>query len=538
MASDRTSAFPESEPETELADPMMLQWLGSLGFGVEYVRGGGNTLHFLDGAGEEIPVIDFAGGYGSLILGHNHPDIVRAARDFLDSGSPVLAQGSLQPAASEVAKTLSAIAQREFGASEPYFSVFSNSGAESIEVALKHAEFDRVLALRAVTEEIARHLDEARTAVRDGLAEVTAPAFDALGVVAQDRAAGAAGFERLAAAVRAENARRTARPPLFLALKGSFHGKLVGSVQLTYNAAYREPFAALAPPARFIDVDRPEALRELFERERGTVLDIVVDGGGIAVVERSFPVFGAFFCEVIQGEGGIREMTPEAAREIERACSAAGCPVVVDEIQSGMGRTGAFFASSRIGLRADYYTLAKSLGGGIAKTAVTLVRGRRYRPEFELVHTSTFAKDTFSSTIALRVLELLEADEGRAYRLAREWGERLTAMFTALREEFPGVVKDVRGAGLMLGLEFHDQSGAQAPQIRAAARAGVFGYAVSGYLLTAHRIRTFPTASAVHTLRFEPSVLLTEAEVSRLGEALRTLCQILRDQDGRAFTGG
>lgn len=192
MASHRTSAFPESEPETELADPMMLQWLGSLGFGVEYVRGGGNTLHFLDGAGEEIPVIDFAGGYGSLILGHNHPDIVRAARDFLDSGSPVLAQGSLQPAASEVAKTLSAIAQREFGASEPYFSVFSNSGAESIEVALKHAEFDRVLALRAVTEEIARHLDEARTAVRDGLAEVTAPAFDALGVVAQDRAAGAA----------------------------------------------------------------------------------------------------------------------------------------------------------------------------------------------------------------------------------------------------------------------------------------------------------------------------------------------------------
>ncbi|MER5771756.1 aspartate aminotransferase family protein [Streptomyces sp. NPDC001985] len=537
MASDRTTSIPQSGTETELADPMMLQWLSSLGFGVEYVRGAGNTLILRTGSGEEIPVIDFAGGYGSLILGHNHPEVVAAARDFLDSGSPVLAQGSRQPAASKVARLLNSIVQREFGESEPYFSVFSNSGAESVEVALKHAEFDRVLELRALEEEIGAHLDAARAAVLDGGAKVTAPAFDALDIGAEDREAGPAGFDRLAGAVRAENARRTARPPVFLTLEGSFHGKLVGSVQLTHNAAYRLPFAAMAPPARFIASDRPEALGEVLARERRTVLDVVVEGGGIAVVERPFPVFGAFVCEVIQGEGGIREMSPETAREIQRACADAGCPIVVDEIQSGMGRTGAFFAASRIGLRADYYTLAKSLGGGIAKTAVTLIRGKRYRPEFELVHTSTFAKDTFSSTLALRVLELLEADGGRAYRLARERGERLRAVFTALREEFPGVVKEVRGTGLMLGLEFHDQSGATAHRIRAAALAGVFGYAVSGYLLTAHRIRTFPTASAVNTLRFEPSLLLTDAEIDRLDQALRALCRVLGDQDGQAFAG-
>jgi acetylornithine/succinyldiaminopimelate/putrescine aminotransferase len=241
---------------------------------------------------------------------------------------------------------------------------------------------------------------------------------------------------------------------------------------------------------------------------------------------------------VIQGEGGIQVVSAEFAREIERVCAEIDCPIVVDEIQSGLGRTGAFFASSHIGLRADYFTLAKGLGGGIAKTSATLIRSGRYRKEFELLHSSTFAKDTFSSALALKVLELLEADGGAAYRLAREAGQRLLTLFEALRRDFPQVVKDVRGKGLMLGLEFHDQSGSAVAAIQEAARSDTFGYVLSGYLLRAHRIRTFPTASAVNTLRFEPSVYLSQAEVDRLETALRELCSVLREQDAqRLFQG-
>ncbi|MFJ8313918.1 MULTISPECIES: aspartate aminotransferase family protein [unclassified Streptomyces] len=524
-------------PQLELAEPMMLQWLSMLGVDVEYVQGEGNTLHYLDAQGERASVIDYAGGYGALILGHNHPEIVATARDFLDAGTPVLAQASRQAAASRLAATLSGIVQREFGVDEPYFSVFSNSGAESVEVALKHAEFDRILKIRALGEEITAHIDTARKALAEAGAKVADTAFEALGIAPADRSAGAVGFERLVAEVERLNAGRTARPPLFLAMEGSFHGKLVGSVQLTHNAAFRTPFAAMAPRARFIPFDRPQALTEIFEEERGTVFDVVVEGGEITVAERDFPVFGAFVLEVIQGEGGIKVVGEALAAEIQRACATVDCPIVVDEIQSGMGRTGAFFASSLINLRADYYTLAKSLGGGIAKTAVTLVRSCRYRQEFELVHSSTFAKDTFSSTIALKVLELIEAEDGRVYRLARQWGDRLIALFGALREEFPTVVKDVRGKGLMLGLEFHDQSGSDVQGLREAALTDTFGYVVSGYLFRAHGIRTFPTASAVNTLRFEPSVLLTDAEVDRLEAALRELCGILRDQDAQRFFG-
>lgn len=516
--------------ELELAEPMMHQWLTALGVDVEFVRAEGNTLYFVGPDGAEVPVIDYAGGYGALILGHNHPAIVGAARDFLDAGTPVLAQASRQPAASRVAATLNSVLQREFGVAEPYFAVFSNSGAESIEVALKHAEFDRVLKVKALADEIAGHVDAARAALTAGRAVLADSARSELGLAPGSEPASAAAevSDRLAAAV--------ARPSLFIALEGGFHGKLVGSVQLTHNPGFRIPFATMASQTRFVPLDRLDALDEVIAGERVTVPDLVVDNGEVTVVERDFPVFSAFVMEVVQGEGGIREMDRAAAERIRAACAPVDCPIVVDEIQSGMGRTGAFFASSLIGLRPDYVTLAKGLGGGIAKAAVTLVRGERYRPEFELVHSSTFAKDTFSCTVALKTLELLEADGGEAYRQAAATGERLTGLFTALRADFPDVVKDVRGKGLMLGVELHDQSGSSAPSIAQAAQTDSLGYAVAGYLFRAHRIRTFPTASATTTLRFEPSVLLTDDEIAQLDTALRALATVLRAQDEQAFT--
>ncbi|MBB5953886.1 acetylornithine/succinyldiaminopimelate/putrescine aminotransferase [Saccharothrix tamanrassetensis] len=518
--------------EFELAEPMMLQWLTALGVDVEFVRGEGNTLYFVGPDGAEVPVLDYAGGYGSLILGHNHPGIVGAAREFLDAGTPVLAQASRQTAASRVATALNTVLRREFGVDEPYFAVFSNSGAESIEVALKHAEFDRVLKVKALADGITEHLGAARAALADGTAVLPDAVAAALGL------APGSGIDAVAAEVGGRVAALAARPSLFITLAGGFHGKLVGSVQLTHNPAFRTPFATMAPQARFVPLDRLDALDEVIAQERATVPDLVVDDGVVTVVERDFPVFSAFVLEAIQGEGGIRVVDRAAADRIKAACAAVDCPVVVDEIQSGMGRTGAFFAGSLIGLVPDYVTLAKGLGGGIAKAAVTLVRGGRYRPEFELVHSSTFAKDTFSSTLALTTLELLEADGGAAYRRAADLGERLTALFTALRADFPDVVKDVRGKGLMLGLEFHDQSASAAPSIAQAALTDTFGYAVAGYLFRVHRIRTFPTASATTTLRFEPSVLLTDAEIARLDTALRALAAVLRDQDEEAFTAG
>ncbi|MFI5621362.1 aspartate aminotransferase family protein [Streptomyces sp. NPDC051567] len=517
----RPTATRPTTAATELAEPFLLGVLASGGLDVEYVRAEGNTLYRRGEDGEEIPVLDYVGGYGSTMLGHNNPQINAYAKELLDGGTPVHAQFSRHPYANELAEALNRIVRRERGDEESYYAIFANSGAEAVEAAIKHAELDRGLRLAALREEIAVHVEEVRAQVVAGAATVPAGVGDSI--------------EELVTEILDRNATQAARPPLFLVPEGGFHGKLAGSVQLTHNEGYRLPFKALAAQSRFVPRDRPGALRKIIDEERAQLLDLVVEGGQVQVVERDFPLFAAFVLEPILGEGGIHELTREFAAEIQEVCAQSGVPVVVDEIQSGMGRTGDFLAATALGLRGDYYTLAKSLGGGIAKTAVMLVRKPLYHGQFELAHSSTFAKDSFSCLIALKVLELMEADDGEVYRQAAERGEKLLAMLRSVRADFPGTVKEVRGRGLMAGLEFHDQSDADAEPLRQVARSGFFGYFVAGHILRAHRVRTFPTSSAVNTLRFEPSVHLTDEEIDRLEAALRDVCAIIRDTDGQSL---
>ncbi|MTE21462.1 aminotransferase class III-fold pyridoxal phosphate-dependent enzyme [Streptomyces sp. TRM43335] len=512
----------------ELAEPNLRRLLGTAGLDVEYVSGEGNVLHRRTADGSLTPVLDLAGGYGSLVLGHNHPEIVARARELLDARSPVHAQFSSHPYANELATELNRIIHRELGVSEPYYATFANSGAEAVEAAVKHAELDRGLRLSSILDTIAARAEEARTAVLSGAATVPAPVYERLGVTRPARDED--GVALLIAEAERRNTAVAGRAPVLLALEGGFHGKLIGSVQLTHNEGYRAPFAALGLRTRFVPMDRPDVLKEVMEQERGTLYEIRQRAGRVEVAEHDHPTYCAFLLEPIQGEGGIRPLSRKFAEDIQQFGRDTDCPVVVDEVQSGMGRTGALLASSALGLRGDYYALAKALGGGIAKAAVMLVRETRYRPEFELVHSSTFAKDSFSCHIALKVLELLEAEDGRAYRQATERGEALAAMLQRIGAAFPDVVKEVRGRGLMQGFEFHDQSRARDARLAEAARSGLFGYVIAGHLLHAHGIRTFPTASAVHTLRFEPSLLLTDEEIGLLDRALTDVCQIVREQ--------
>lgn len=500
--------------ERDLAEAYLGGLLTSLGLGVHYSRAEKDTLFYRNSAGREIPVLDLVGGYGSTILGHHQPEIVAYAKELLDQGVPVHAQFSSHPYADDLARTLNAVLQRESGTRETYSALFANSGAEAVEIAMKHAEFDRVAKVAALAAEIGENVARARTAVATDAGLVTG---------------GAAGLEELITEITALNSGRTATAPVFLAPEGSFHGKLVGSVQLTHNPGFRAPFSALAAQCRFVPVHEPEALAKTIESERTTLLDLAIGDGTIRVVERPLPVVAAFILEPIQGEAGIRVFDRETALRIQQACEAADVPIIVDEVQSGMGRTGAFFASSHVGLRGDYYTLAKSLGGGIAKTAMTLIRTSRYRAEFELVHSSTFAKDAFSTLIASRTVDLLEASGGELYRRAAERGDRILAVLRKLQQEFPNVVADVRGAGLMIGLELTDQSDSASAAVAEQARAGLLGYFLSGYLLRAHAVRILPTASATSTLRLEPSVYITDAEVERLETALRALLTAVRD---------
>ena len=507
----------------DYADSFMVEKLGAFGLALRYVRAEGNTLYYLADDGSEVGVLDGVSGFGSLMFGHNNPEIVEHAKWVLDQQTPVHAQMGGYSYALNLAAELNRIVRRELGTEDKFYAQFGNTGAEAVEIAIKHAELDRVMRIGGLKAGIQANIEQARAAVAGG-ATVTDAAAAMLG---------GTDIDHLAAEVARRNAEIEARPPLFLALESGFHGKLIGSVQLTYNPMLRGPFRALAAQARFVPRDQPQMIAKVLEQERAALLDLVVQDGVVDVVERDFPVFTAAVVEPIMGEAGIYPLTAELAGALREACDTYGVPLIADEVQSGMGRPGTFLAGTQIGLRPDYIVLAKALGGGIAKLGVVLIHERWYHKEFEFMHSSTFAKDGFSTRLALKVLEMLEADGGRAYELAAERGGKAKAALDAIKADYPEIVRDVRGKGLMIGFEFHDQAGSEQLAVREAHQ--VVPFLIMAHLLKKHRFRIARTASGPWTFRFEPSIFLSDEEIAQVEAAFRDVCEILRSGDLSRF---
>src|SRR5687768_6275033 len=154
----------------ELVDGALHLGISGIGLDPHYVRAEGNSLWAAhrDGSGERTEVVDFVCGYGSLLLGHNNPEIVAYATEVLGSQTPIHSQFSRRPEANKVTEVLNTILHREFGTSDTYFGVFANTGAEAVEAAVKHAEMDRGLRLQALATSVAEHAEAARAAVTAG----------------------------------------------------------------------------------------------------------------------------------------------------------------------------------------------------------------------------------------------------------------------------------------------------------------------------------------------------------------------------------
>jgi acetylornithine aminotransferase len=217
-------------------------------------------------------------------------------------------------------------------------------------------------------------------------------------------------------------ARRTGRPQI-VATHGAFHGRTMGALALTGQPAKRAPFEPLPGPVTFVPFGDDAALR--------------------AAVG---PETAAIFLEPIQGEAGV-VLPPEGyLAEARRIATEAGALLVLDEVQTGIGRTGAWFAHQREGVDPDVLTLAKGLGGGLPVGAC-LAFGDAASLLEPGQHGSTFGGNPVSCAAALAVLDTIEWDDlcGHAKRI----GERLSSGVTQLAHP---LVDHVRGAGLMLGI--------------------------------------------------------------------------------------
>lgn len=542
----------------EYVRPRLAARLRAIGLDIEYHRALGDRLYYWPRAEpigrdssngpssddadpavgteqpEEVEVLDFVGGFGVGMLGHNHPRIVARARQLLDDGRPFHAQGSARGLTGLLGERLSSLVGKTTGAS--YVVTFGNSGTEAVEAAIKHAEMER----RGKLDRIERSLIETRHEIRNRLRAQTAYLPERVFADAA-RLLGLAripGLDDLFLGVHRATLDMLAQPPVFLAVEGAFHGKTSGSLRLTHRAEYQAPWRALGPRSYFVKSGDTDGLARIIADHTVSYVELTLresDGAGqpaeVALIERTFVNVAACFFEPIQGEGGVRAVDLSFKRALRRAADAGNFPLVIDEIQSGMGRTGTFLASEADGVHGDYYLLAKALGGGIAKISALMVDRRRYLDEFGYLHTSTFADDDFSSGVALEVLDIVAADDSRLLATCRERGHYLHEQLRALQAQFPGILRDVRGRGLMVGLELAPQPDSPAPLMRVISEQELLGYLVSGYLLHEHRIRVIPTLSAHTTLRLTPSALIEESDIDRLIAALCDLLATIEQSD-------
>lgn len=481
-----------------------------------YHRGEGAWLFYQVGH-QEIPVLDLIGGYGATLFGHHHPRLTAVLKELLEVQRPFLAQGSERLEAGELAQALD---QKLFTLTGKHFiTVFVNSGAEAVEVALKHAE----LAWQQRFAHFAREWREAWIRIRQaGTSLNWTPEAE---VRLQQWGFELAPWSVLQPQLEALWQNYVTSQPVILALKHGFHGKTVAALQLTHGKIYRTPFARLGLPAVFLDPAQPELLQEQIRAYQQRWLLPRVSWQGLNLEVRESSRILALFAEPLQGEGGIYPISPQFMQTCREIATAHHFPLILDEIQSGMGRTGTFLYSEQQGVIADYYLLSKSLGGGLSKLGVVLIAQDQYLPEFSLLHSSTFSEDPYSARLALESLRLLEEEQVLAR--CQHLGAALKAGFEHLRQQYPTILQEVRGQGLMLGLQFADRQHTASPTLNMLTRQGLLGYVMAAWLLEHHRLRVAPTLSNPLTLRLEPSYLLPETELPRIFSAFGALLECL-----------
>ncbi len=295
------------------------------------------------------------------------------------------------------------------------------------------------------------------------------------------------------------------KKPRVLFCHHGFHGVTYGALSVTSNELFREGFAPLLPGCQAIPFNNLEALEA--ELSRGDV--------------------AAFIVEPIQGEG-VNVPSAEFLPEAHRLCRKHGALLVVDEILTGLGRTGRFFAFEHWGVEPDIITIAKGLSAGLVPVGAVLTRPTIFRAAYSrldrcLACASTFSENNLAMAAGLAALHILDEEDlvGNAARR----GEQLVRELRRLQENC-SLIRDVRGKGLLIGVEFGepDSFALKIPwKLLQKARPDLFAQVVVTALFTHHRILTEVAGSGESVLKLRPPLSVTEAEVTTCVQALKDI---------------
>src|SRR5579885_326766 len=271
----------------------------------------------------------------------------------------------------------------------------------------------------------------------------------------------------------------TGRTGIVATLRG-FHGRSMGALSATWEPHYREPFAPLVPGFTHVRYNDLAAAEEAIGEDTAAVL-----------------------IELVQGEGGVHPATPDFVRGLAQICRERGALLIVDEVQTGFGRTGRLFACQHYDLQPDILCLAKAIAGGLPMGAICL--GPRVLASGRIgkgVHGTTFGGNPLACAAALTTLDILEHEDlaGRAAELGEYALQRLRQMRAP-------IIREVRGRGLLLGIELSTK--------------------VQPYLerLCEHGVLALPAGPRV--LRLLPPLVITRAQ---LDQALSAVEEVLHGE--------
>lgn len=255
---------------------------------------------------------------------------------------------------------------------------------------------------------------------------------------------------------------------------GSYHGKTMGSLSASGREVYRKPFDPLLPGFVHVPFGDADAVAQHFDEQTAGVI-----------------------IEPIQGEGGIRIPPDDYLPRLRELCDRYQAVLIVDEVQTGLGRTGKMWGVEHSGVCPDIVTLAKSLGGGVMPIGSFSANATLWEEMFgenPLLHTSTFGGNELACAAGLATLETIE-QEGLVENSQRV-GEKLLHGLRQVQAEYPDFIQEVRGRGLMIGVEFHEAD---------------FGELTITNMIQRGVIAAY-TLNNPKVIRLEPPLILTERD--------------------------
>jgi len=266
----------------------------------------------------------------------------------------------------------------------------------------------------------------------------------------------------------------TGRKKIIAAMR-SFHGRTFGALSATWRKEYRQSFEPLVPGFTFVPYNRLEAMEK------------AVDDDTAAVI-----------LEVVQGEGGVIPGNGDYLRGVQELCRQRGALFIVDEIQTGFGRTGRLFACEHYGLEPDLMCLAKAIAGGVPMGAIMIHERLGEMPK--RLHGSTFGGNPLACAAALAAIRYIE--EHRLPERAAELGNYFLGRLGEIKSP---LIREVRGLGLMVGIELKRNAG---PYLEALAQRGVLAL-----------------SAGATVMRFLPPLVISREELEKVVEAVGEVLQ-------------